>query len=294
MTATTTTTIRAKAAEATVRSGHELTIRRLDTRVNAATPRYWLAGNPLLTHVLNVLSATFPPGERYFVDSVRRLSAKVTDPTLRRQVRGFLGQEALHAKQHEAFNAWIKAQGGGLDRFTAYVDRVLKLQESLSTPLMNLARTVALEHFTAVMAHAYLTTPGFVDETHEDARPLWIWHSIEEIEHKAVAFDVYKAAGGSYLMMITAMTLMTIRLVGSVAALVVLMLLRDGQWRNGRQLLTGLRRIFGRRGILTRSLVPIATFYKPSFHPWDTDDSAMIAVWSARLYADQKATGGRA
>ena len=33
--------------------------------------RYWFDDDPVLTHFMNVLSVTFPDGERFFVDAVR-------------------------------------------------------------------------------------------------------------------------------------------------------------------------------------------------------------------------------
>ena len=69
----------------------------------ADVPRQF-AGDLVSSHVAAALSAVFPEGEDFFVRSVRRFREEITDPELKRQVAGFIGQEAMHGRQHRAFN----------------------------------------------------------------------------------------------------------------------------------------------------------------------------------------------
>src|SRR5207244_3358365 len=66
-------------------------------------------------------------------------------------------------------------------------------------PKGHLAVTIALEHFTAIMADAMLTNDGVLEGADPRMAALWRWHAIEETEHKAVAFDVYKTVAPGFL-----------------------------------------------------------------------------------------------
>ena len=58
-------------------------------------------------------------------------------------------------------------------------------------PIVNLAATIALEHYTAIMAHEFLANPKHFKNAEPDTAAMWRWHAMEEIEHKGVAFDTY-------------------------------------------------------------------------------------------------------
>src|SRR5690606_41942592 len=54
------------------------------------------------------------------------------------------------------------------------------------------SKTCALEHFTAMLAETILEHPEMLEGMDERVLPLWLWHAVEESEHKSVAFDVYQ------------------------------------------------------------------------------------------------------
>src|SRR6476469_7351863 len=89
----------------------ELTVRPLQLDLGSDTPRYWMGENAWETHLLNALSLTFPPGERFFMRSVRAFRECATDPALVEQVRVFLAQESLHSREHSALNRWLDQLG---------------------------------------------------------------------------------------------------------------------------------------------------------------------------------------
>src|SRR5690606_22287460 len=71
----------------------------------ADLPKHFAAdGDLIMSHVLASLSSVFPDGEDFFVRSVRRFRDEITDPALRRQVSGFIGQESVHGREHRALN----------------------------------------------------------------------------------------------------------------------------------------------------------------------------------------------
>ena len=162
-------------------------------------PRHFAADGDLITsHVAAGLSAVFPDGEDFFVRSVRHFRDQITDPELKRQVAGFIGQEAMHGREHRAFNERLDQLGYPTKRVERITKWGLATRERLLSAKSNLAVTAALEHFTATLAELVLTD----EETrrqfgHQEVQNLFTWHALEESEHKAVAFDVYKAVGGS-------------------------------------------------------------------------------------------------
>ena len=71
----------------------------------AELPKHFAADEDLIMcHLMASLSSVFPDGEDFFVRSVRHYRDRITDPDLKRQVAGFIGQESIHGREHRAFN----------------------------------------------------------------------------------------------------------------------------------------------------------------------------------------------
>ena len=186
-----------------------------------------------LSHLANAMSLTFPEGERFFIDSVRRYEERVDSPALRQDIARFHGQEALHSRAHEALlqsvardNRARRCRGRGVVR--QGLDEVRRNR----SPRYQLAMTCALEHFTAMMAELLLSTDEMRDAMAPEVRRLLVWHAIEEIEHKAVAFDTFVATGGTYGTRVLAMLVTTFGFTASVAA-IQLALMRQDPARQG-------------------------------------------------------------
>src|SRR5947209_7325566 len=192
-------------------------------------PKHFAAdGDLILSHVAASLSAVFPDGEDFFVRSVRHYRGELTDPELKRQVAGFIGQEAMHGREHRAFNNRLAELGYPTKQFERLTERGLKARERLLPAVSNLAATAALEHFTATLAELVLSS----DEVqamfgHQEVKNLFLWHALEESEHKAVAFDVYKAVGGSERVRVTTMNLLCVFFVGGMTLQIIVSLLGD-------------------------------------------------------------------
>src|ERR1700722_6051261 len=195
----------------------------------ADVPRHFAAGGDLmLSHLAAALSAVFPEGEDFFVRSVRRFRDQITDPELKRQVAGFIGQEAMHGREHRAFNARLTQLGYPTQRFERLTKRLLTLRERVLPDKSNLAVTAALEHFTATLAELVLSSQETRDLFgHEAVKDLFVWHALEESEHKAVAFDVYRAVGGTERMRVVTMNIMRYAFVTGMAVQMIVSLLGD-------------------------------------------------------------------
>lgn len=266
--------------------------RHIDFRVPAEAPRYPFADNALITAFHAVLSGIFPPGERFFAESVRHFRAQVRDEQLKAQVAGFMGQEAIHGREHERLNEYFIASGFD----TRVPERAVRLGLALLERLprrQQLACTAFMEHFTARLGQQLLTDDFYTGLCHPEMIKLWQWHALEELEHKAVAYDVYETVGNSRLQRRLAMPLVVATLllpiVGSWAWLVA----RDPQRLNLREHRRGLKLMFGRDGFITRIIPKMGVFSRPDFHPARHDTRALAAEWRERLFGPGGALRGQ-
>src|SRR5438067_7447522 len=192
-------------------------------------------GDLILSHVAAGLSAVFPDGEDFFVRSVRHYRDRIDDPELKRQVAGFIGQEAMHGRQHRAFNDRLDELGYPVKRFERLTKKGLALRQRFLPPASNLAATAALEHFTATLAELVLSSQETRDMFgNNEVRNLFLWHALEESEHKAVAFDVYRAVGGSERLRIWTMKFLRYGFILGMTIQVILSMLVDRKTYNPR------------------------------------------------------------
>ena len=239
-------------------------------------PRYWWDNDPAKTLLLAALSASFPPGERFFIDSVRHYQDQITDPELKKAIKGFIGQEAHHSREHELMNGFLQERGVDLARLEREILGFMNLMRKYLSPERQLAHTVAVEHFTALMAEEFLLKYDALEQMDPRIAPIWAWHAIEESEHKAVAFDVYKAIGGSEFTRVTEMMVVSVLFPVFSAVHLVQLMKEDGQLGNMKSWLSGLNYMWGRPGVFRKLLPSYFKFYSPKFHPWDHDARDLV------------------
>ncbi|MBS2014234.1 MAG: metal-dependent hydrolase [Deltaproteobacteria bacterium] len=258
-------------------------------------PRRWFAGSVMASHLANGVNLLFPAGERFFVRSVKHYLDRVDDPELVEQVRAFFGQEGRHAYSHERFFQTLREQGYDIDTFLAMYDRVAwGILEKHTPPALHLSVTVALEHFTAILAEDALTS-GELEVMHPELRNLLAWHAVEELEHKAVAFDVMRAAAPSYALRMAGM-LVGATALGTFWVLATRDLLRqEGMTlRDGAKELRALRASARAAGVKDVGgpvfsrvfLRGMLEYLRPSFHPMDRDHGPLVRKALERLAAD--------
>ncbi|MGE5186316.1 MAG: metal-dependent hydrolase [Acidobacteriota bacterium] len=265
-----------------------MTIVRRDAGLELVeVPRDWCGKDPYRTTFLDALSLLFPQGERFFVESVKQHRDVVESPTLRADVAGFMGQEAMHGKEHRAFNELLVSHGlTAAPAIDARLREFLKLVRRILPPKSQLAVTCALEHFTAMLAEGLLSDEAMREEIHPSVRRLWLWHALEESEHKAVAFDVYVAADGGYARRIGIMMVTTV--IFFIAQALVharLMAQREILWKPWTWL-RGIGRMWIYPGYFTRLVPAYLAYYRPGFHPNDRDTRELLATWERRLFGE--------
>jgi hypothetical protein len=218
---------------------------------------------------------------------VRHFRDQVTDPDLKRQVAGFIGQEAVHGREHRVLNDRLAELGYPTKQIERFTRWGLATRERVAPPIANLAATAALEHFTATLADVLLSN----DDAramfgHDELRNLFLWHALEESEHKAVAFDVYKAVGGSERMRVWTMNALCVGFVGTLALQVTVSVLRDRDTYRGGNLLRSLRRLRTSPVLQRRVWERLRDYVRPDFHPDDHDSTELVERWRAELFGD--------
>ncbi len=264
----------------------DLTITPRDRRFGAedATPRRWHSGNPYATALYNALSATFPKGEAFFVESVRAFRG-AADAKLAGEIKAFTTQEAIHSREHLAFNRRAEVAGFDIAPLERQVDVRLDVTRS-KPPIVSLAATMALEHFTAILAHELLADPRHLGGADPATAELWRWHASEEIEHKGVAYDTWLHATKAWprskrwkvkanVMLLATRNFTVDRTLGAIE-----LLRQDG--------ITGARAWAGllwfmwvKPGMMRKIFSAWAKFFLPGFHPWNEDDRHLIQRYEA-------------
>jgi uncharacterized protein len=257
--------------------------RDMSLDIPSDTPRYWMGGDPYSSHLMNVLSLLFPPGERFFMDAVRAFRHQVKDPHLLAQVRGFLAQEALHSREHKIFNRWLSRFGIDADEVEAAIAQEIVERRAKRTPIEDLAVTCALEHFTAIMAEAWLHETELREAAVEPLRSLWTWHAIEELDHKSVAYDVYHDIGGDYETRRRWMLRISVAFIVGVSIMHVRHMSRDGLFSRPGYVAKRWWAYWGPRGYFARLIPAYLKYYRRDFHPWAEDHTELIARFEREL-----------
>lgn len=251
------------------------------------SPKYYFGGNQLVTQVFNALSATFPAGEHFFVDAVRyfRQYLPQTDP-FQKDISGFIGQEAMHSLSHEKFNAYAAQWGLPLKSIENGTWVLLEGVKKVLTPRQQLAATVCLEHYTAIMAGKLIVDERFVNQMEGVLKDMWLWHAGEEVAHAHVAWDLYhsKEVGGTYSERVAMMILASVVFIVAVAHMTHILLVKDGtKWTH---FLPGLKTLFGRQGFFTTLAVDYMQFFKVDFHPNQHTKGVLDVVEQKRQAAE--------
>lgn len=264
----------------------ELPVRRLLVDLESPLDRHWNGGDAFRTAFFNALSMSFPVGEQFFIDSVRAGMAALPEAERQRrepELRGFIGQEATHRRIHALFNAHLERQGL-VNRWEPRIRRRLVRLQGVDLRA-GLAVTAATEHFTAIMAEHLLGHDGPLAGAERRLQLLWHWHASEEIEHRSVAFDLYRSLGGSERWRRRIFWLVSWYFCSDVLRQTANNLWRDGSWWRVATWAGGARFLLGREGLLPSLFRPWRAYLQADFHPARLSGPAG-ADWLLRHQAD--------
>lgn len=275
---------------ATKHTPDDLAVAPRDIRfdLTSAQKGHWLGGDPVGTAVFNALSLTFPDGERMFMDAVKayrdRLSGKLAE-----DAKGFIAQEAIHSREHHHLNSLIDRERYPVAEIEETIRGRVKMARERGSMAM-LISTIALEHFTAMMAEMHARHRNLFDTTDPEIEKLWRWHAVEETEHKAVAYDVFLEVTKNwsplkrYMIRCRAMVFVTIMFTRNISRYAARLLEADG-YTPEAALKAVKRFVWGDPGIFRRGWKTYFAWYRPGFHPWDQDDRPLVADWMAEFNA---------
>jgi predicted metal-dependent hydrolase len=259
----------------------DLAVRRLLIDLQSPFARDWCGGDAFATAFFNALSMSFPFGEQFFIDAMRRAlqtASAQTRETCQAEVRGFIGQEATHRRIHSLFNAHLDGQGLQDDWTPRAMARMRPLAEA--DPRHAMAITAATEHFTAVFATWLLAHPEVLEGAEPRLRTMWLWHSAEELEHRCVAFDLYQALDGSHEWRVKWFRRTTLIFLGDLLRQTATNLRQEkalwkfSTWRSA------VRLLLGRHGLLRESWRSWRRYLRRDFHP-SQHDAAISQRWLA-------------
>jgi predicted metal-dependent hydrolase len=253
---------------------------------------YW-DGNSIVSSYFAAMSATFPPGEKEFIESVRLFKDRVSDPTLQKEIKEFIGQEGQHSHQHRQINEAFDQQGWDTAKIESKLkNKIAWLNQYLSDE-SRLARTVCFEHITAIMSEFILENQDVLDGLPESLKSLFLWHTVEEIEHKGVAFDVYETLVDDRAALRRHMAIVTVDFTITMIYYQVMAHIWARSLPSWNDVKGAWKFFFGKKGMLSNMRKPYMNFYRKDFHPWDEDNSELIAAWKASKYSQYEVTSTR-
>lgn len=242
----------------------------------------WMGdGGVQFTHLMNTMSLVIPVGERFFIDAVRHYRDQITDPELKKAATAFIGQEAMHGREHDEYNARVIERLPSAAVFEKRVKALLDAFQNYTPPAMRLSGTIALEHLTAIMADGLLQDPRVSAKAEAGYSALWRWHALEETEHKGVAYDVWEATQGkgvqAYVVRAFGLVLATTVFWAMVTPHFLNFVRQEGKLTELKGWQSFYRMAFGEVGFLRKMVRPWFDYFRPGFHPWDDDNSHFLA-----------------
>ncbi|EDY87702.1 FF domain protein [gamma proteobacterium HTCC5015] len=238
---------------------------------------------------LNTMSLFFPVGERFFIDSVRHYRSEITDEELKKAVTAFIGQEAMHGREHDEYNQYVADAGVPIAAQEEVVTKLLNFVQRVAPERFQLAATVALEHLTAILGGGLLDLPEIMDGSEEGYKAIWNWHALEETEHKAVAFDVYQVAVGKdseilpYIERSAALVLATGIFFSLFLPFYAYNVAIHGGLTDWKGWKAVWKHTWQKKGIFRNITKPWFDWFKPGFHPWDHDNREKLEMFAEIL-----------
>lgn len=256
--------------------------------------RHWMNGDPVATAFFNNLSISFPYFEIFMINSLKPWREHVS-PMMQSEIDAFTQQELNHSNEHVAFNRGMEKTGFDASLTLKKINIIMKSLNDRDD-IFKLQMTVCMEHLTAIISSELLTHPYHLEGAEPELKKLWLWHATEEIEHKAVAFNILQEvtkdwsslrrwASRSAIYTALSYRFIVNRIIGQMA-----LLKQDGY--TTRQAFIALMRyglgknIHGQNGLMRNLIGPWAQIYKFNFHPWKIDDSHLIAKGENQFIMD--------
>ena len=241
--------------------------------------RHWLEDDLIKTILIDGLSIFLPEGERFFIRSLKHYGPKLQDRELAAEISGYSVQEAYHTREHEDYNRALVQLGYDVEKMEKPIRQGFEI---VKNPLHRLSITCAIEHMTATLSSFTLRHPELLEKAAPAYRRLWMWHALEELEHKAVALDVLNAATPG-MSRWTRYWVRVLGMNGTLFPFLALFLRNVPIYARTDGVKTGFRfwcRFFWvtmvAPGYWRRCLPSVLRYYVPGFDPRNSDDQELM------------------
>lgn len=237
----------------------------------------WSPDEPEFSHVASAFMAALPHLEPYFIHNVREALSRVSDPVLREQTEDFVAQEARHAQQHRRFNTLLAERYPRLPALERAIRERLDKSRREHSLGFRLAYTAGYEAITYHFAcFLFAKRHRWLQRAHPSVLALLVWHAAEEVEHRTVAFDVFDAVHGGYLMRLRGLLSAFFHTVREIRVITRYLLECDGSYHTW----ACQRRLWGVRFALLVGLGPrFAAYLLPTYQPKHERVPAIAAAW---------------
>tara|TARA_Y100001954_G_scaffold89344_1_gene97894 strand:+ start:18042 stop:18857 length:816 start_codon:yes stop_codon:yes gene_type:complete len=250
----------------------------------SSMPKNWWKQNRFFNHFFNSLSLLLPVGELFFIKSMKLNQESIKCLDLKKSVKHFIYQETKHFQEHDLwFNRNLKESGYSVDRLIYPFKVFMELGNKYLSPRFALALTVASEHLTTILARHILRDVKWLEGVSFEYKKIWYYHALEELEHKSVAFNLYKEIDGPFWLRAYSFIQ-----VSMVFLIVIFQLMFCFLWSDKSNVsLKFFKELlcFSAHLIKSSPLFFKSYFYyfRPSFHPNDEDDSELVAVYREKV-----------
>jgi uncharacterized protein len=240
--------------------------------------QHWLDDCAFRTHLCNSFTLLFPTGEKFFVRSLSRFVPQITDPKLKAEAKIFMQQETQHFIEHEKFIQNLRDQGYEVDQTLRLVEDVItRFVEKSTSAEFRLSLTAGFEHLTSLLAEIGLSE-NFFEKSDPVMKKLFEWHAIEEIEHRAVAFDVLQATNPNYANRVAGLLAGYLILSGLVGLVTTHLLWQDRVLFKKKTIKTALDVFFLKNALFPKAITIFSRYLHPSFHPQDEDLNYLVSL----------------
>ncbi len=236
------------------------------------------------------LSIFLTYGEELVIDTARYHRDFIQDPILKQRITALIGQEALHSKVHNEYNDAMIPRNYPVQLYRFLAEKVFEYSFLKFPQPLKLSMMAGIEHFTAVLAEYMMKHEDhFYQSDDAKTRGLWMWHMLEESEHKDIAYDVYQILSGNYALRIAGFALAFLTIMGGVSAGALLLpflqnpknIISLSFWKEAK---TSASLLFGPKdGVFGSTMGHIFDYFRPDFHPNDHDTSAYLAYYKEKL-----------
>lgn len=225
----------------------------------------WCNNSVAWTASCEAVSVVFPAWEKAFAAVATHYLDVIKDPELQDRMRSFIAEELSHAAAHSAFNRRNNLQ----DLEDAEHAKTAVVLKSPKRKLW-LGTMISIEHFASCMSRMYLVNCKGDDRDHK----LFAWHAREELGHKALAFDVWRALGYSDKLLVQIVRRNQIYVLKAIFRHVTAQVKAAGKLKDWVGYIVWFGKFVRWIGI------PMLQIYLPKFHPNHTDDSRFMEVYA--------------